>query len=177
MPYKLMMWFFHIKKKQITKDNPKGLHQKEQALMNSSDQKGERLRLLLTANDGSGTKSTKKASSIKRPHLHCLLVTACHGLILSQKAVLKSVEVLPLFCLTDASWILPPNVYLQYFEIWNLGRTFELNDYNALKSDMSSYDYSHLFYLVMEAKLVPDNFPESSKWCSYRWKIEKGKLL
>lgn len=122
-------------------------------------------------------KSTKKASSIKRPHLHCLLVTACHGLILSQKAVLKSVEVLPLFCLTDASWILPPNVYLQYFEIWNLGRTFELNDYNALKSDMSSYDYSHLFYLVMEAKLVPDNFPESSKWCSYRWKIEKGKLL
>lgn len=43
MPCKLTMWFFHIEKKQITKDIPKRLHQKEQDLMSSSDQKGERL--------------------------------------------------------------------------------------------------------------------------------------
>lgn len=135
---------------------------------------------MLRANGGSCTKrikSTEKALSIKRPHLYGLLVTACHGLILSQKVMLKSMKVTPLFCFVDASWILSLNVYLQYFEAWNLGRTFQLNDYNALKSDISSFNYCHLFYLVMKVQLVPVSFPESSKSDNYKWKIEKGKLL
>lgn len=158
MPCKLMMWFLYIKKKQITKYNPKGLHQKERAFLwqlwwTHQTRKVRGKWLLLRADGGSCTKSTKrteKAWSIKRPHLHCLLVTACHCLILSQKVMLKSMEVIPLFCFTDTWWVLSLNVYLQYFETWNLERTFQLNDYNALSSDISSLDYSHIFYLTME---------------------------
>lgn len=42
--------------------------------------------------------------------------------------------------------------------MWNLERTFQLNDYIALRSDISSLDYSHLLYLAMAVQLVPENF-------------------
>lgn len=104
----------------MTKDNPNRFSSKRvgflsTTLMNSTDQKGE---WLMTITNGGScrkiTKTTEKASSIKRAHLQCLLLTECHDLILSQKVMLKSMEVIPLFCFTDTLWILSLNVYLKH---------------------------------------------------------------